>query len=115
LEGLGHAYVIADLVLRGEVVTLENIAGVALFDADPSDMRGPFDAIADDVLVLACQALSEWTDIDCPVLDPDSLVDMDTPVSALPAMLLAARRSWGQVELLAVAIAGLDIDGGTDG
>jgi hypothetical protein len=115
LEGLGHAYVIADLVLRGEVVTLENIAGVALSDADPSDIRAPFDGIADDVLALACQGLSEWTEIDCPVLDPDSLVDMDAPVSALPAMLLAARRSWGQVELLAVAIAGLDVDGGVDG
>jgi hypothetical protein len=115
LEGLGHAYVIADLVLRGEVVTLENIAGVPLSDADPRGISQPFDGIADDVLALACQSLSEWTEIDCPVLDPDSLVDMDAPVSALPAMLLAARRSWGQAELLAVAIAGLDVDGGVDG
>jgi predicted site-specific integrase-resolvase len=31
------------------------------------------------VLALACQALYEWTEIDCPVLDPDSLVDMSAP------------------------------------
>jgi len=115
LESLGHAYVIADLVLRGEVVMLENIAGVALSDADPSDIRELFDGVAVDVLALACQALSEWTEIDCPMLDPESLVDMDAPVSALPAMLLAVRRSWGQTELLAVAIAGLDVDGRADG
>jgi len=115
LESLGHAYVIADLVLRGEVVMLENIAGVALSDADPSDIRELLDGVAVDVLALACQALSEWTEIDCPMLDPESLVDMDAPVSALPAMLLAVRRSWGQTELLAVAIAGLDVDGRADG
>jgi hypothetical protein len=114
-EGLGHARVIADLVMPGDVATLETSAGVALSDADLDEVRQPFDGVADDVLALACQALYEWTEIDCPVLDPDSLVDMDAPIWALPRMLLAARRRWDQTELLAAAIAGLDVEDGADG
>jgi hypothetical protein len=115
LEGLGHARVVADLVMRGDVATLETIAGVPLSDADLDEIRQPFAGVADDMLALACQALYEWTEIDCPVLDPDSLVDMDAPISALPRMLLAARQRWDQTELLAVAIAGLDVEDGADG
>ncbi|WP_179295717.1 hypothetical protein [Mycobacterium avium] len=115
LEGLGHAHVIADLVMRGDVATLETIAGVPLPDVDFDEIRQPFDGVARDVLALACQALHEWTEIDCPVLDPDALVDMDAPISALSGMLLAARRPWGQTELLAAAIAGLDVEAAADG
>jgi hypothetical protein len=108
LEGLAHAHVIADLVLRGDVQTLEVIAGVPLSDVEVG-ARQPFDGIADDVLSLACEALHAWTEIDCPVLDPDDVVDMDAPISALPRMLLEARQSWNRTELLAAAIAGLAI------
>jgi hypothetical protein len=115
LEGLAHAHMIADLVMRGDVATLETIAGVPLSDVDLDEIRQPFDCVGDDVLALACQAPYEWTEIDCPVLDPDSLVDMDAPISALPRMLLAARRRWHQTELLAAAIAGLDVEDGVGG
>lgn len=115
LEGLGHAHVIADLVMRGDVATLETIAGVPLPDVDFDEIRQPVDGVARDVLALACQALHEWAEIDCPVLDPDALVDMDAPISALSRMLLAARRPWDQTEQLAAAIAGLDVEADADG
>lgn len=110
LQSLGHAHAIADLVMAGDVATLETIAGVPLPDVDLDEIRRPVDGVADDVLALACQALYEWTEIDCPVLDPEDLVDMDALISALPRMLLAARRSWIQTELLAVAVAGLAVE-----
>jgi hypothetical protein len=47
---------IADLVIRGDVVTLETIAGVLLSDANLDEIRQPFVDVADDVLALACQA-----------------------------------------------------------
>jgi hypothetical protein len=115
LEGLGHAHMIAGMVMRGDVATLETVAGVPLSDADLDEIRQPFVGVADDMLALACQALYEWAEIDCPVLDPDSLVDMKAPISALPRMLLAARRRWDQTELLAAAIAGLGVEDGADG
>jgi hypothetical protein len=114
LEGLAHAHVIADLVLRGDIESVEVIAGVPLSDIVLGG-RPPFDGITDDVLSLACEALHAWTEIDCPVLDPDAVVDMSAPGSALPRMLLEARRSWNRLERLAAAIAGLQIsDGGED-
>jgi hypothetical protein len=114
LQDLAHAHVIADLVLRGAIQTLEVIAGVRFSDVEV-EVRRPFDGIDDDVLSLAREALHAWTEIDCPVLDPDKIVDMDAPICALPRMLLQARRSWNRTELLAAAIAGLDIaDGGKD-
>ena len=109
LEGLAHAHVIAVLVLRGDVATLETIAGVPLTDVVVSGPVRMFDGVAADVLSLACEALHAWTEIDCPVLDPAEVVDMDAPISALPRMLLQARRSWNQTEWLAAAIAGLDV------
>jgi hypothetical protein len=49
------------------------------------------------------------------VLDPDEVVDMSLQISALPKMLLEARRSWNRTELLAAAIAGLQTStGGED-
>jgi hypothetical protein len=107
-EGFAHAHVIADLVLRGDIETLEVIAGVQLSDVGVGGRR-PFGGVADDVLSLACEALHAWTEIDCPVLDPDEVVEMDAPISALPWMLLEARQSWNRIELLAAAIAGLEI------
>ncbi len=114
LEGLAHAHVIAGLVLCGDIATLETIAGVPLPDV-ALDVRQPFGGVAADVLSLAREALHAWTEIDCPVLDPGDVVDMDTPTSALPRMLLAARRRWDQTELLAAAIAGLDVELVVDG
>jgi hypothetical protein len=108
LDGLADAHVIADVVLRGDIETLEVIAGVPLSDVAVA-VRRPFNGIADDVLSLACEALHAWTGIDCPVLDPDEVVDMDAPISALPGILPATRRSCDRTELLAAAIAGLDI------
>jgi hypothetical protein len=40
---------------------------------------------------------------------------MSAPICGLPRMLVAARRSWNQTELLAAAIAGLDVEDGVDG
>jgi hypothetical protein len=110
LEGLAHAHVVAVLVLHGDIETLEVIAGVPLSDVTVA-VRRPFDDIADDVLSLASEALHAWTEIDCPVLDPAEVVDMDAPISGLPGMLLGTRRSWNRTELLAAAIAGLDMSG----
>ena len=112
LEDLAHAYGIAGLVLRGDIEILEVIAGVPLSDVETSGRR--FDGVADDVLALACEALHAWTEIDCPVLDPEKIVDMDVPISALPRMLLQARRSWNRTELLAAAIAGLETPTGCE-
>lgn len=114
LEGLAHAHVIAALVLSGDVSTLETIAGVPLSDV-AADVREPFGGVAADILSLAREALHAWTEIDCPVLDPDDLVDMDAPTSALPGMLLRARRRWDRTELLAAVIAGLDTGQLADG
>ncbi|MBS4729966.1 hypothetical protein MSM1_17005 [Mycobacterium sp. SM1] len=107
LESLAHGYVIAGLVLAGDVEALEVIAGVPARDAGP-DYRGrTFDGVPAEVMALACQALYEWTEIECPVLDPEKVVDMGAPLSALPGMLLAARRDWSRAERLAVVLAGL--------
>jgi hypothetical protein len=114
LEGLAHAHVIAALALSGDVWTLETIAAVPLSEVS-TEVKGPVGGIGADVVSLARQALHAWTEIDCPVLDPGDVVDMDAPISALPAMLLAARRRWDRTELLAAAIAGLDVEQLTDG
>lgn len=114
LEGLAHAHVIAGLVLCGDIATLETIAGAPLPDV-ATEITQPFGGVAADVLSLAREALHAWTEIDCPVLDPGDVADMDTPISALPRMLLTARRPWDQTELLAAVIAGLDVEQVVDG
>jgi hypothetical protein len=114
LEGLAHAHVIAALALRGDVETLETIAGIPLSDA-AADIRESLGGVAANVLSLAREALHGWTEIDCPVLDPGDVVDMDAPISALPRMLPSARRQWDQTELLAAVIAGLDVERCADG
>ncbi|MDD4866852.1 MAG: hypothetical protein PHQ28_06960 [Mycobacterium sp.] len=116
LQTLGHAYMVADHVLRGEVETLETIAEVPLGDkcdyARTDHRACGHDA---DVVALADQALFTWTEHDCPLLDPETLVDMDAAISALPRMLLAARRRWDQTELLAAALAGIAVEDAADG
>ncbi|WP_287035330.1 hypothetical protein [Mycobacterium sp.] len=106
LQGLAHAYMVAGLAFAGDIETMETIAGVPLADA-PADMREPFGGIAADVLSLAREALHQWTEIDCPVLDPGDIADMAAPISLLPRMLLSARKPWDQTERLAALIAGL--------
>lgn len=115
LQRLPYAYVIARLVLAGDVETLETIAGVPRQDVEPEHPRRHFDGVTADLMSLARQALDEWMedpDIDVQVLDPEELVDMDAPVAALPRILLQARRGWSRVELLAAVIAGLNIPRG---
>jgi hypothetical protein len=114
LEGLAHAHVIAALVLCGDITTVETIAGVPLSDV-AAEVKRPRCGVAADVLSLAREALHAWTEIDCPVLDPGDVVDMDAPASALRRMLLAARRRWDHTGLLAAAIAGLDVEQVVDG
>lgn len=108
LESLAYAYVIAGLVLAGDVETLEVIAGVPAGDVEPDDRARRVDCVPADVMSLACRALYEWTEIECPVLEPEQVVDMDAPLSGLSRMLLSARRSWSRAERLAVVLAGLD-------
>lgn len=116
LQTLGHAYMVADLVLRGEVETLETIAEVPLGDkcdyARTDHLACGHDA---DVVALADQALFMWTEHDCPLLDPETLIDVDAPISALPRIPLAARRRWDQAELLAAALAGGAVEDAADG
>ncbi|MDH6198317.1 hypothetical protein M2272_004976 [Mycobacterium frederiksbergense] len=114
LEGLAHAHVLAAMTLRGDIATLETIAGVPLLDV-ATDVKEPFGGVAADVVSLAKEALGAWTEIDCPILDPDDVVDLEASISALPAMLLAARRLWDRTELLAATIAGLDVEQLSDG
>jgi hypothetical protein len=103
-ENLDLAYVVADLTLNGDTATLEVIAEAPLGDTDlvkPASFHG----IAADVLLLARQALYSWTEIECPVLVPDEVVDMTMPVSALPGLLLGARHDWTRTEQLAAVLA----------
>lgn len=115
LQRLPYAYVIARLVVAGDVETLETIAGVPSQDVEPEYPRRHFDGVTADVMSLARHALDEWMedpDVDDQVLDPEELVDMDAPVAALPRILLQARRGWSRAELLTAVIAGLDIPRG---
>jgi hypothetical protein len=107
LEGLELASVLADLALAGDTDALEVIAGTALADVDAEPGLTGAD-IPDDVLSLAAEALREWCERACPVFDPDEVVDMNAPLSALPQMLLATRHDWDRTERLALLIAGLD-------
>jgi hypothetical protein len=103
-ESLDLAYVVADLALNGEIATLEAIAGVPLGDAEV--MRSvSFGGITADVLSLARQALYLWTEIECPVLDPEEIVDLTAPLSALPRLLLGTRHNWNKTEQLAAVLA----------
>lgn len=113
-----YAYVIARLVLAGDVETLETIAGVPRRDVEPEHPRRHFDGVTADVMSLARHALDEWMEGPAAadqVLDPEELGDMDAPVAALPRILLQARRGWSRAELLAAVIAGLDVGQLIDG
>jgi hypothetical protein len=105
LEGLGLAYVVADLALGGDIATLEVIAGVPLADVAVEPLS--FGGITADVLSLAREALHSWTERECPVLDPEEIVDMTVPVSALPRLLLGTRHDWNRTEQLAAVLAGV--------
>jgi hypothetical protein len=107
LQGLGLAYVLAGLVSSGDIASLEVIAGTPLTDVD-AESGLAFEDMPNDVLSLAREALRWWCERECPVLDPDEIVDMDAPLSALPRMLLATWQDWGRTERLALVIAGLD-------
>lgn len=88
LQTLGHAHMVADLVLRGEVETLETIAEVPLGDkCDDARTDHRSCGLDADVVALADQALFMWTKHDCP----------------------------DQTELLAAALAGLDVEDEADG
>jgi hypothetical protein len=107
LAGLGLAHVLAALVLSGDVDTLECIAAVPLSDVGVESGLS-FDKVSSDVLSLAREALRVWVEDECPILDPEEIVDMDAPLAALPRLLLASRRSWDATESLAAVIAGVD-------
>jgi hypothetical protein len=79
------------------------MAGVPLVDAEddvcqrviePGGRTQSFDGVAANAFALARAALYSWVEWDCPVLDATGLIDMDAPLSKLPRMLLAVRRSW---------------------
>jgi hypothetical protein len=108
-ENLDLAYVVAGLALSGEVATLEVIAEIPLGDTEPMKPAS-FDGIAADVLSLARQALRSWTDIECPVLGPEEVLDMTMPVSGLPTLLLGTRHDWNRTEQLAAVIVGVADD-----
>lgn len=107
LQGLGLAYVLAGFVFSGDIASLEVIAGIPLTDVD-AESGLAFEDMPNDVLSLAREALRWWCERECPVLDPDEIVDMDAPLSALPRMLLATWQDWDRTERLALVIAGLD-------
>jgi len=109
LEGLALAYLVADLALNGEIATLEVIAEAPLGDAEVMT-EGSFDGIAADVLSLARQALYSRAETECPVLDPEEIVDMTAPLSALPGLLLGTRYEWSRTEQLAAVLAGVAND-----
>ena len=83
LEGLALAHVLAGLVLSGDADILEAIAGIPLTDVEV-DPWLVFDRVVADVLALARQALDSWSDREFLILDPDEIIDMDAPLSALP-------------------------------
>ncbi len=105
VEGLGLAYVVADLALSGDIATLEVIAGAPLADVAVKPLS--FNGITVDVLSLAREALHSWTERECPVLDPEEIADMTAPVSALPWLLLGTRHDWNRTEQLAAVLAGV--------
>jgi multidrug efflux pump subunit AcrA (membrane-fusion protein) len=105
LEALGLAYVVAGLALSGDIAALEVIAGVPLADVAVEPV--PFGGITAAVLSLAREALHSWIERECPVLDPEEIVDMTAPVSALPRLLLGTRRDWTRTEQLAAVLAGV--------
>ncbi|MEV0901139.1 hypothetical protein [Actinoplanes sp. NPDC049802] len=106
LDGLEHAHTCADLVLAGDVGTLELLAGVPYDDAftDPGLV---FDDVPNQLLSLATDAFRARLEDHELVFDPEQTVDMTAPLSALPAMLLAARLDWDHTERLALILAGL--------
>lgn len=99
----------ADLALNGEIATLEVIAEAPLGDAEVMT-EGSFDGVAADVLSLARQALYSRAETECPVLDPEEIVDMTAPLSALPGLLLGTRYEWSRTEQLAAVLAGVAND-----
>ncbi|MEU4623315.1 hypothetical protein AB0G04_25505 [Actinoplanes sp. NPDC023801] len=106
LGGLQHAHTLAELVIAGDIGTVETIAGLPRADAY-ADHSLSFGAIPNDVLSLAVDAFRERLEDHEEIFDPERTVDMTAPLSALPEMLLAARHDWTTTELLALVIAGL--------
>jgi hypothetical protein len=106
LDGLEHAHTLAELVIAGDIDTVEIIAGLPLADAfiDGSLFFGD---VPNQVLSLAVDAFRERLEEHEPTFDPEQTVDMTAPLSALPAMLMAARHEWTPTERLALVIAGL--------
>ncbi|MDT5361629.1 MAG: hypothetical protein QOC69_3391 [Mycobacterium sp.] len=108
LEGLDLAHVLTQLVLTGDTDTLEAIAGIPLADVVVPCPEPVFDDVDERVCSLAREALHARRKRECPVLDPEDIVDMDSPIWALPQLLLACRQDWDPTERLAALIAGLD-------
>ena len=114
MDDLVIGYELAGLVLAGDVDTLEVIAGSLLGDTDVYGRNRTFSGIPAEVMSLADAALEEWYEHAGPIADPDELVDMNAPVSTLPAMILACRHDWSVRERLAVALSGGDDPAGAD-
>jgi hypothetical protein len=106
LDGLEHAHTLAELVIAGDIDTVETIAGLPLADAF-IDASLFFGDVPNQVLSLAVDAFRERLEEHEPCYDPEQTVDMTAPLSALPAMLMAARHDWTPAEQLALVIAGL--------
>jgi hypothetical protein len=106
LDGLEHAHTLAELVIAGDVHTVEIIAGLPLADAWP-DQALSFGDLPNEVLSLAVDAFRERLEQHDPAFDPEQAVDMTAPLSELPRMLMTARHEWTDTELLALVIAGL--------
>ncbi|MFC4070235.1 hypothetical protein [Actinoplanes subglobosus] len=106
LDGLEHAHTLAELVLAGDIDTVEVIAGLPLADAfiDGSLLYGD---VPNQVLSLAVDAFRERLEQHEPAFVPERTVDMTAPLASLPAMLMAARHEWTPAERLALVIAGL--------
>jgi hypothetical protein len=106
LGGLEHAYTLAELVIAGDIRTVENIAGLPLTDAY-ADRSLSFGDIPNDVLSLAVDAFRERLEDHEEIFDPEQAVDLTARLPDLPDLLLAARHDWTSTELLALVIAGL--------
>jgi hypothetical protein len=106
LGGLGHAHTLAELVIAGDIGTVEIIAGLPLADAYP-DRSLTFGDLPNDVLSLAVDAFRERLENHEGIFDPEQAVDMTARLSDLPDLLLAARHDWTPTEQLALVIAGL--------
>ncbi|WP_433796875.1 hypothetical protein [Actinoplanes sp. CA-252034] len=106
LDGLEHAYTLAEAVLADDITTLEIIAGVPLADAI-TDGALTFGDLDNQVLSLASDAFRERLEDHEPAFDPEQTVDMGAPLSTLPELLRTARHEWTAAERLALVIAGL--------